>query len=217
MNQQIYSGKLLQRSHLSADTIELAISRPRQFTFQPGQRIRLLDRFQERDYSLVNAPADRSLRLCIRLVPKGRFSTKLRAAAIGSCFEFTGPHGHFVLRPSGRPAVFVATGTGAAPFASMARAGERGFTMLHGVRSAEGLLYSDLFRTAAGAYVACISGKTSPAARMFGGRVTAYMEQKLAPGVYDFYLCGRSDMVRDVIWLIDERFPNSRVYTEIFF
>jgi ferredoxin-NADP reductase len=217
MNQPIYTCELQQRSQLSAGTFELALSCPRHFTFEPGQRIRLLDRPLERDYSLANAPDDSSLRLCIRRVPTGIFSSKLHAAAEGSRFEFTGPHGHFVFRPSGRPAVFVATGTGAAPFASMARSGARGFTLLHGIRYSNELLYADLFQTTAGAYVPCISEKNPPADRMFHGRVTAYVEQVLPPGAYDFYLCGRSEMVRDVTWLIDERFPDSRVYTEIFF
>ncbi len=218
MNQRIHTCELLQRNRLCADTFELAISRPLHFTFQPGQRIRLLDRSQERDYSLANAPKDKTLLLCIRRVRGGEFSTRLNAADIGSHFEFTGPHGHFLFRPSGRPAVFVATGTGAAPFASMARAGKRGFTLLHGVRSADELLYADLFQSTADAYVPCISGKTSPAARiMYEGRVTSYMEKELPSGAYDFYLCGRSEMVRDVTWLIDERFPDSKVYSEIFF
>jgi ferredoxin-NADP reductase len=217
MNRPSYTCELQQRSQLSAGTFELFLSRPRHFTFEPGQRIRLLDRLQKRDYSLANAPEDPSLRLCIRRVPAGIFSTKLHAAAIGSRFEFTGPHGLFVFRPSSQPAIFVATGTGAAPFASMARAGARGFTLLHGVRYSNELLYADLFHATAGAYVPCISGKNPPAERMFHGRVTAYVKQELPPGAYDFYLCGRSEMVRDVTWLIDERFQDSRVYTEIFF
>ena len=217
MNLQIYTCELLTRSHLSAGTFEIAFSRPRNFSFQPGQRIRLLDRHQERDYSLANAPPDPTLRLCIRLVPEGSFSKKLYSAAIGSRFTFSGPRGHFVFRSSQRPTILVATGTGAAPFASMARANVRGFTMLHGVRSSDDLIYADLFQTAASAYIPCISGKNSSAASSYNGRVTAYIEQELPPGTYDFYLCGRRDMVRDVTWLIDERFPDSRIYSEIFF
>lgn len=217
MNHPILTCELLQRSRLSAGTFELVLSRPPDFTFEPGQRIRLRDSPEERDYSLANAPRDSSLRLCIRRIPSGGVSTRLLATAVGSPLTFTGPHGFFVFRPSPRPAVFVATGTGAAPFAAMARAGSRGFTLLHGVRSAGELFYADLFQTTAGDYTPCISGKQPPAERVFPGRVTAYLERELTPGVYDFYLCGRREMVRDVTWLIDEHFPDSRVYTEIFF
>ncbi len=217
MKQQIYTCELQQSTRLSAGTFELALSRPRDFTFQPGQRIRLLDRYRERDYSLVNAPADSSLRLCIRRVPAGSFTASLHAAATGSRFQFSGPHGYFVFRSTSRPAVFVATGTGIAPFASMARAKTRGFTLLHGVKSPDDLYYADLFHATAGTYVPCISGKASTAARWFHGRVTGYVEKELPPGTYDFYLCGRTEMIRDVTWLIDEHFPDSNVYSEIFF
>ena len=42
-------------------------------------------------------------------------------------------------------------------------------------------------------------------------------EAKLARRAYDFYLCGREEMIRDVTLLVDEAFPGSRVYAEIFF
>ena len=217
MKQQHFTCELLQRNLLTTGNFELVLSRPRAFTFRPGQRIRLFDRSQERDYSLVNAPDDSSLRLCIRLVTHGSFSTNLHSAGIGTRFDFTGPHGHFVLRHSNRPAVFVATGTGAAPFASMARAGSTGFTLLHGVRSTHDLFYTDLFQSSAGNYIACVSGEVPASANDFHGRVTEYIERELPDGIYDFYLCGRRDMVRDVTWLLDERFPESRVYNEIFY
>ena len=217
MKQKNYTCELQQRNRLTSGNFELVLSRPRAFNFRPGQRIRLFDRSQERDYSLVNAPGDSSLRLCIRLVAQGSFSTNLYSAGIGTRFKFTGPHGHFVLRHANRPAVFIATGTGAAPFASMARAGSTGFTMLHGVRSPQDLFYTDLFQSTAGDYIACFSSKVPASASGFHGRVTGYIERELPQGIYDFYLCGRRDMVRDVTWIIDERFPDSRIYNEIFY
>jgi hypothetical protein len=36
-------------------------------------------------------------------------------------------------------------------------------------------------------------------------------------GLYDFSLCGREEMIRDVILLVDQRFPDSLVYTESFY
>jgi hypothetical protein len=34
---------------------------------------------------------------------------------------------------------------------------------------------------------------------------------------YDFYLCGRGDMVRDVTLIVDELFSGSLLYTETFY
>jgi NAD(P)H-flavin reductase len=49
------------------------------------------------------------------------------------------------------------------------------------------------------------------------GRVSDYLEAHLPDGAYDFYLCGRQDMIRDVTLLVDEKFPGSLVYAETFY
>ena len=51
----------------------------------------------------------------------------------------------------------------------------------------------------------------------FHGRVTDYLRDKLPVTAYDFYLCGRREMIRDVTLLVDERFPGSHIYTEPFY
>jgi ferredoxin-NADP reductase len=116
--------------------------------------------------------------------------------------------------------VFVATGTGVAPFVAMARAGVKDFVLLHGVRRFLDLYYEPLFRKTARLYVPCVSAVKDPTkgtAGGFGGRVTGYLADHMASGPYDFYLCGNGDMIRDVILLVDRKFPDSRVYTETFY
>jgi NAD(P)H-flavin reductase len=102
----------------------------------------------------------------------------------------------------------------------MARDGVRDFLLLHGVREPEELYYEPLFRDAAAEVVPCLTGcrpEERPRPDAFSGRVTAYLESKLPRKAYDFYLCGREEMIRDVTLLVDEAFPGSRVYSEIFF
>jgi NAD(P)H-flavin reductase len=100
----------------------------------------------------------------------------------------------------------------------MARSGITGFMLLHGVRSDKECHYKALFMQSARTYMPCISGTPSSRVKTsFNGRVTDYIERRLQPGVYDFYLCGRREMIRDVLWLVDDRFPGSLVYTETFF
>jgi NAD(P)H-flavin reductase len=212
-----YTGELLERRDLGPGTYEIRIGRPEGFRFRPGQRIRLSVNDQERDYSIASSPEDRSLALCIRRVRDGVVSSHLYTVAIGRHISFSGPHGYFVYQDSERPAVFVATGTGAAPFASMARSNARGFTMIHGVKHSEDLCYAELFRSRSRKYVACVSGYATQDEDHFSGRVTDYMETVLESGFHDFYLCGRGEMVRDAMWLIDRRFNGSSVYTEVFF
>lgn len=208
------------RRFLTIDTFEIGFRRPANFEFRPGQRIELLHGNLKRDYSIISNPADSRLSFCIRLIKEGKLSVLLSVMPIGTAVSFIGPQGHFMLRPSPRPVVFSATGTGIAPFVSMVRSGIRGFTLLHGIRDASEAYFSSLFRSAAQRYIPCISGQPlddplPPGA--FPGRVTDYLDHHLPKGVYDFYLSGRGEMIRDAMHIIDRRFPDSLVFTEIFY
>jgi NAD(P)H-flavin reductase len=100
----------------------------------------------------------------------------------------------------------------------MAAAGTAGFVLLHGVDAPADLYYAEMLRSAAATYAPCVSGPDAAhVAGGFAGRVTDYLRQRLPPGAYDFYACGRRDMVRDVTLLADERFPDSLVFAETFY
>ena len=212
-----YASELKERRWLSKKSFEITLTKPKDFNYIPGQWIRLSHYAVERDYTLVSAPTDPHLALCIRNIEQGILSAGLSNAPVGSHFNFNGPHGYFTYRPSPRPAVFVATGTGLAPFVSMARSGVTGFLLLHGVNSKEDLYYAAVFKSAAKQYIPCISETDSLSGEYFRGRVTDYLRKNLAAGLYDFYLCGRREMIRDVTLLVDEKFPGSFLFTETFY
>ncbi|MEJ2364903.1 MAG: FAD-binding oxidoreductase [Deltaproteobacteria bacterium] len=216
----IYSTKILARSWLTERVFEIELSRPSTFHFLAGQRIRLLHGAIGRDYSLITAPYDPTLALCLKKIEGGEYSPILASAEPGTSLSFIGPLGYFTYRPAERPAVFVATGTGIAPFLSMVRTGIVDFTLLHGVHQANSLYYQDIFRRAARLYIPCLgadTGEASSGDNIFRGRVSHYLAEHLPPNVYDFYLCGRQEMIRDVTLLVDERFPGSLIYTEAFY
>lgn len=208
-------ARVLRCAPLSESAFEIELERPRDFSFEAGQSIRVYIGGEGRDYSLAGSPSAQTLLLVVRRIAGGAVSPALADAAPGSLFDFTGPHGVFTFRPSPRPVVLVATGIGIAPFLSMVRRGTVGFTLLHGARSADELFHRRELETAAARYVPCLSRQASPGC--FDGRVTAWARDHLPPGTFDFYLCGGRQMARDMILLVDERFPGSRVYTEIFF
>jgi ferredoxin-NADP reductase len=208
---------LIARRRLSKRAFEIRFSRPPGFIFKPGQRIRIYHPSAARDYTPVSTPHDPEIVLCIRQVDTGVLTPVLSQAEIGTCFEVSGPEGYFTYKPSERTPVFVATGAGIAPFCSMMRSGVAGFTLLHGVDTPEDLFYAAEFAAAAKLYVPCISKEYHSSQKHFSGRVTDYLKQHLPPAVYDFYLCGRREMIRDVTWLVDEKYFNSRIYTETFY
>ena len=213
-----YTCRLLARRWLDADTFELTLSRPAHFDFAPGQRIDLYLGDSARAYSLVSAPFEPQLTLCIARVAQGRVSPHLAEATLDSTLHFSGPFGYFLFRPSVRPAVFVATGTGIAPFVCMVRAGIRNVTLLHGAADATRAHYGQWLAPRVAHYLACLSGPGAgePPLPVFHGRVTDYIERHLCGQNYDFYICGRPAMVRDVVGIIDRRFPEARVRMEIF-
>jgi ferredoxin-NADP reductase len=212
-----YSSELIERRWLSDRSFEITLKKPTAFEYLAGQWIRLTQDPVERDYTLVTAPTDPNLALCIRNIEGGILVHRLSHAPIGTRFNFSGPQGYFTFKPSRRPAVFVATGTGVAPFVSMARSGVTGFTLLHGVRTAADFYYASVFKSTAKHYIPCLSESHASPKDVFHGRVTDFLYKNLAPGRYDFYLCGRREMIRDVTICVDEKFPDSLVFTEIFF
>jgi benzoate/toluate 1,2-dioxygenase reductase component len=208
---------LIERRWLSQRAFEIKFSRPSNLVFRSGQRLRFHHQIAERDYTPVSTPQDPEIVFCIRKIDSGLLTPVLSQAEIGTRFEISGPDGYFTFKPSGRAPVFVATGAGIAPFCSMTRSGVTGFTLLHGVDNPDDLYYAAEFASAADLYVPCISNEYPSSGKHFRGRVTDYLQRHLPPAAYDFYLCGRREMIRDVTWLVDEKFKNSNIYTETFY
>jgi len=103
--------------------VELRFEPNDEFEFVPGQYLTLRYDDIARPYSIASSPNDDDVALCIRQVPDGHLTPKLCAGVReGEAVEIRGPNGEFVLAdPSTRDMVFLATGTGAAPFYSMIR------------------------------------------------------------------------------------------------
>lgn len=212
--------KLINRHWISKKAFEIELARPSGFHFTAGQTIRLIHGEVKRYYSIISAPTDPTLALCVRFVESGSFTPTLATADMGHPFTLTGPHGYFTFNASLRPPVFVATGTGIAPFVSMARSGVKNFLLLHGVSRAEDLYYEHVFCNFSNDYAPCISNPTTDEQMVrgrFQGRVSDYIRINLPRIKHDFYLCGRDEMVRDVTQLVDDSFPGSRVYSEVFY
>ncbi|PRX32780.1 cytochrome P450 [Paraburkholderia sp. BL18I3N2] len=91
-------------------------------SFLPGQyvNIRVPGTDQSRSYSFSSGPSESRMSFLVRNVPQGVMSNWLsESAKVGDKIEFRGPMGSFYLRPIERPVLFLAGGTGLAPFLSM--------------------------------------------------------------------------------------------------
>ena len=125
--------------------------------FEPGQYMTIGvyadGKLVQRPYSVASAPreaGDGGYEFYVRLVPMLRFTTLLWRLPIGHEMRMIGPKGKFLLEPGDkRTHLFVATGTGVAPFISMMRetltaGGPRKTVLLHGCSYVEELGYRDL-------------------------------------------------------------------------
>lgn len=214
----IHTVNVLRLTWLSDTVFELVLGKPRNFTFHPGQKALIESGGICREYTLASSAEEKELAFCIRFISKGALSEKLATIAVGDFVGISDPYGFFVFRPG--KAVFVATGTGIAPFVAYAKSGVRGHLLLHGVRSEEELYYRNLLQGAVENYIPCLSEENSHKEQNFTGfygRVTEYLTMHLPGGRYDFYLCGNSAMIRDATLLIDQKFPDCRVFSESFF
>jgi benzoate/toluate 1,2-dioxygenase reductase component len=208
------------KRRLASHTVEIRFQRPKGFAFSAGQKISVAHQGIHRDYTLVNSPQDAELAICVRGIAQGSLSLVLVAAKAGDRYHISPAFGHFLYHPCAQPAVFVATGTGIAPFVAFVHGGAKNFHLLHGVRSEAELYYRSLLSQAADHYTPCLSGereKLPGDGENFYGRVTDFLEHRLPDGDYDFYLCGRGEMLRDATRIIDRRFDGSRLYSELFF
>lgn len=216
---QQYTSPLLSRKEIAPGIFEISIVKPDAFDFVPGQFIRCYLGDTPRDYTIVSPAKSDSIDFCIAQIDGGRFSTFITTCPRDQQIQFSGPHGHFMFQNSPRPSIFVATGTGVAPFVAFCRSGRVASTLLHGVSGPDLLIYRDVLEGCFEKYVPCISRREHAHNSLdaaYPGRVTDYLKKMLAPGAYDFYVCGQRNMVADVTALVDDTFDGSRLFIENF-
>ena len=118
-----------------------------------------------------------------------------------------------------KPAFWIATGTGIAPFYSMFRSGQKnGKTLIHGARFLNQFYFEDELEWALGdRYIRCCSQEQS--CDVFPGRVTEYLKQlENLPPDNQYFLCGKALMVVEVRdLLIEKGVPFHNIIAEIYF
>ena len=197
---------------------EFEITDSDKFNFTPGQFFSVKEnvggRTVTRAYSIASPPDGKRFSLCLNRVPEGLISPLLFALEPGGQVEVNEPLGYFTLRHPERPALFVATGTGVAPFRSIllsALPNSAPITLLFGVRYAHGLLYREEFQGLAEKHphFRFMPTVTRPDDSWQGptGRVQTHLDVALAGHAEtpDVYICGMKEMVDEVRALLKEK------------
>jgi benzoate/toluate 1,2-dioxygenase reductase subunit len=226
---QTYCARLYSVDRLSETTIAFSLDGAGEFTFLPGQyaNVSVPGTDQRRSYSFSSPPGAEILSFLIRNIPPGVMSTYLREKAVpGTSVEFIGPAGSFYLRDVKRPALFLAGGTGLAPFLSMlGQIAETGSAhpihLVYGVTSdvdLVGVERLEQFATKIPGFTfsTCVAAGDSAHPRK--GYVMAHIESgHLNGGDVDVYLCGPPPMVDAVrAWLGEQSVTPTNFYYEKF-
>lgn len=182
------------------------------FDFIPGQFVSLSEMVKgkkvTRAYSIASRPKENTFELCLNLVHEGVFSPFLFAMNPGDTVEMKGPHGMFVMKQPANDSMFVATGTGIAPFLPMLQhvlaidSGHQ-YTLVFGVRYEHSVLYMEEFeqlaRDHANFRFVCTVTRPTEAWKGNSGRVQQYVFSEIGDRRnLDVYICGLKEMVNDV-------------------
>ncbi len=122
-----FDAQVLRSLPLSEFTkhLELKVNGVTHFGFVPGQWLSVKATTPEgkeitRAYSIASPPSENGhVAFCLNRVHDGFMSNHLCSLEAGAEVTFQGPFGNFILHPPARDTVFIATGTGIAPFRSM--------------------------------------------------------------------------------------------------
>ena len=161
VERKLMTARITRSVWLSQQTkhLELSVVGVDEFPFLPGQFVSVQQpkpdgKTHTRAYSIASAPGPvPSFDLCLNRVEKGFLSNWLCDLEVGTTIQFHGPHGMFTLREPRHDAIFIATGTGIAPFRGIVRwlleqperHQDHEFWLVYGTRHEDGLYYRDEF------------------------------------------------------------------------
>lgn len=204
--------------NLTESTYVVRMSRY-ELVFKAGQNLNLglAGDTEKRDYSIYSGIQDDYLEILVKEVDEGLVSKKLKRLNPGDQLEVDGPFGFFTIKENDintKKFLFVASGTGVAPFHSfMLSHPGLNFKLIHGIRNAneayERIHYPN------GKYISCVSkeGKGD-----YQGRVTDYIKQHPVDKDTMVYLCGNVNMIYDVFDILKEQgIPSENLHAEVYF
>jgi ferredoxin-NADP reductase len=210
--------KVLDIRQLTDNTFIVSLPKSR-FKFIAGQHVSvsIMGDYQSREYSIYSAEDSNNLEILVKEVEGGYFSPKLKHLKIGEFLEVHGPFGKFWLDEKKKDThkhVFIASGTGIAPFHSMVKSlPGLNYELIHGIRYLnEAYEVEDYEREKV---TLCTSrDKNSD----FNGRLTEYLKQKEFEKNTIFYLCGNSDMIFDAMEILKTKgFDRDSITVEVYF
>jgi len=210
--------QILGNESLCSNTFKLIIERGN-LNFRAGQCVNLglPNSGINREYSTYSGEQEKILEFLIREVEGGDVSPALRKLKTGDTIEIDGAYGLFTLPESKlevKSYVFIATGTGIAPFHGFIRTRlDMDYIVLHGTRLIEENYESGHYDQER--YIHCVSQEQGG---NFQGRVSDYLRRNPQGSDKQYYLCGNRNMANEVYDILrEQRVSGTNIMTEVFF
>lgn len=216
--QTIGLHKFIGIKYLTDSTYILQIDK-KDIKFEAGQHI-LLGRENDpdqREYSIYSGSGDEYLEVLIKEVTDGKVSKHLKNLKAGDMLNVEGPLGFFGLdqeKIDSHKFLFIASGTGIAPFHSMVRSYPNlNYTILHGIRTTEEAYGKEAYQS--DKYIKCTSRDTTGD---FNGRVTDYIKENNFSEDTICYFCGNFKMIREAMDLLENKgISGNQLHAEVYF
>jgi ferredoxin/flavodoxin---NADP+ reductase len=210
--------KLIEIKNLTESTYILRIEK-KDMKFEAGQHV-LLGRANDpdqREYSIYSGVDDEYLEVLIKEVTDGSVSKHLKNLKSGDMLNIEGPLGFFGLNKdkiNNGKFLFVASGTGIAPFHSMIRTNPNlNYQIIHGIRTCDEAYGIESYQKER--YIRCASRETECD---FTGRVTDYIKQNKFDSDTLCYFCGNFKMIKEAMDLLEEKgIPGTQLHAEVYF
>jgi ferredoxin/flavodoxin---NADP+ reductase len=188
--------------------------------FKAGQHILLgkKDDIKAREYSIYSAEQDDFFEVLIKEVKEGMVSKELKKLKPGDELNFENPVGYFTIREEDSKSgkfLFIASGTGIAPFHSFVRSYPGlDYTLLHGIRTADEAYEKNHYGN--NRLVICTSRDTKGD---FQGRVTDYLKKNPVEDKNTLcYFCGNCEMIHEAYdILLNQGIPSENLFAEVYF
>lgn len=238
---QHFTAKLADKIILNEKFIQLffELVEPNLLTFSAGQYASIAlpaDAVtgvigERRSYSISSAPEkNHGFELLVDISPKGKGTTYLDSLQFGDEIRFLAPLGLFSVAEDAqtKPLVLIATGSGIAPFMSIVldelqqKLNKNQITLYWGLRHVEELFWEDEFEELAtdfpNFHFHPVISQAVPEWPLCRGRVTDCLSVHELPAEANYYLCGSTSMIKDVIeLLIKKRISETQIHHEKFY
>lgn len=225
MTLQTHQTKLINKQAISDTVFKYKLTKPKGFSFIPGQYINIkVAKNARRSYSIASPNDAKELELIIDVSPNGPGSKFFKELNAGDTFDFLGPLGHMFISKESleyKNIVFVSTGTGIAPFLAIFDFLEKNnyegnVYNLYSEKFKKDIVKSSDFKNLKISSIVTLTRDSDSC--YLKGRVTNHLDKVPLIPESLFFVCGNNQMVSDVCkYLEKNKIPKESIKREIYY